>query len=180
MTDKQKGLIPAVQEVFPDSEHRFCVRHLYQNFSGSFKGENLKNQLWACARSTTVTQFNTNMEKMKTLDSKAHAWLEQMPPNTWVKAYFSCFPKCDILLNNSCEVFNNYIREARELPILSMVDKIKGQLMVRFYSKQKELSEKWTSHVCPKIRKKTIEKFRFLQYVLCSSSWQGGFPSPIW
>ena len=29
MTDKKKGLIPAVQEVFPDSEHRFCVRHLY-------------------------------------------------------------------------------------------------------------------------------------------------------
>src|SRR6185312_6903058 len=24
MTDKQKGLIPVVQEVFPDSEHRFC------------------------------------------------------------------------------------------------------------------------------------------------------------
>ena len=31
MTDKQKGLIPVVQEVFPDSEHRFCVRHFYHN-----------------------------------------------------------------------------------------------------------------------------------------------------
>ena len=29
MTDKQKVLIPAVQQVFPDSEHRLCVRHLY-------------------------------------------------------------------------------------------------------------------------------------------------------
>jgi len=78
MTDKQKGLIPTVQEIFPDLEHRFCVRHLYQNFQGSFKGENLKNQLWACARSITVTKFNTNMEMMKSLDPKAHAWLEQM------------------------------------------------------------------------------------------------------
>jgi hypothetical protein len=135
MTDKQKGLIPAVQEVFPNSDHKFCIRHLYQNFSGSFKGENLKNQLWACARSTTMAQFNTNMEKMKTLDSKAHAWLEKMAPNTWVKAYFSCFPKCDTLLNNSCEVFNKYILEARELPIMNMLQKIKGQLMTRFYSK---------------------------------------------
>jgi hypothetical protein len=32
MTDKQKGLIPTVQQVFPDFEHRFCVRHLYSNF----------------------------------------------------------------------------------------------------------------------------------------------------
>jgi hypothetical protein len=32
MTDKQKDLIPAVQQTFHDSEHRFCVRHLYSNF----------------------------------------------------------------------------------------------------------------------------------------------------
>jgi transposase-like protein len=29
MSDKQKGLINAVKKVFPDAEHRFCVRHLY-------------------------------------------------------------------------------------------------------------------------------------------------------
>jgi len=54
-----------------------------------------------------------------------------MAPNTWVRAYFSEFPKCDILLNNNCEVFNKYILEARELPILSMLERIKTQLMTR-------------------------------------------------
>lgn len=126
MIDKQKGLIPAVQDIFLESEHRFCVKHLYKNFQRNFKGENLKNQLWGCVRSTTMTKFNTNLEMMKSLDPKAHAWLEHMPPNTWVKAYFSAFPKCDILLNNSCKVFNKYILEARELPILSMLQKIKA------------------------------------------------------
>ncbi|XP_075515960.1 uncharacterized protein LOC142550788 [Primulina tabacum] len=28
MSDKQKGLIPALESLFPDAEHRFCVRHL--------------------------------------------------------------------------------------------------------------------------------------------------------
>ena len=137
MTDKQKGLIPAVQQVFPEAEHRFCVRHLYQNFQMHFKGENLKNQLWACARSSSVRKWNMNMELMKTLDKYAYDWLEQMPPNTWVRAFFSESPKCDILLNNNCEVFNKYILEARELPILSMLQRIKGQLMTRQYNKQK-------------------------------------------
>jgi len=49
-----QGLIPAVEQVFPEAEHRFCVRHLYSNFQQHFKGETLKNQLWMCARSTTV------------------------------------------------------------------------------------------------------------------------------
>jgi transposase-like protein len=30
ISDKQKGLINAVQKVFPDAEHRFCVRHMIQ------------------------------------------------------------------------------------------------------------------------------------------------------
>jgi transposase-like protein len=104
-----QGLIPAVGQVFPESEHRFCVRHLYSNFQQHFKGENLKNQLWACARSTTIVRWNENMEKMRLPDQKAFEWLEKMPPNTWVRAFFSTYSKCDILLNNSCEVFNKYI-----------------------------------------------------------------------
>ena len=77
-----QGLIPAVGQVFLESEHRFCVRHLYSNFQQHFKGENLKNQLWAWARSTTVVRWNENMDKMKVLDQKAFEWLEKMPPNT--------------------------------------------------------------------------------------------------
>lgn len=152
-----QGLIPAVQQIFPDSEHRFCVRHLYSNFQVHFKGENLKNQLWACARSSSEVEWNANMEEMKSLNQDAYEWLQKMPPKTWVRAYFSEFPKCDILLNNNCEVFNKYILEARELPILSMFEKIKSQLISRHYSKQKEVAEQWHGPICPKIRKKVLK-----------------------
>jgi transposase-like protein len=86
-----QGLIPAVKQVFPDSEHRFCVRHLYSNFHEKFKGETLKNQLWICARSSTEDSFKRNMEAMKALDVDAYEWLANMPPNTWVRAFFPLF-----------------------------------------------------------------------------------------
>ena len=54
------------------------------------------------------------------------------------QSLFQHFPKCDVLLNNNCEVFNKYILEARELPILSMLERIKNQIMTRHYNKQKE------------------------------------------
>jgi len=76
MTDKQKGLIPAVEEIFPESEHRFCVRHLYSNFKDAgFKGEILKNQLWTCARASTVTKWEYHICKMKELNVDAHECL---------------------------------------------------------------------------------------------------------
>ena len=45
MSDKQKGLIKAVQEHLPNSEHRFCVRHMWQNFQQLFEGEVLKTMI---------------------------------------------------------------------------------------------------------------------------------------
>ena len=95
-----------MQEQFLDAEHRFCVRHLYQNIHQIHKGETVKQQLWACAKSTTVTTFDRNMDKLKGDNSRAHAFVEEMAPNSWCRAFFSDFPKCDILLNNTCEAFN--------------------------------------------------------------------------
>ena len=40
--------------------------------------------------------------------------------------------------------------------IISMVDKIKTQIMVRFYNKRKQ-AENWHGSICPKIRK-IVEK----------------------
>jgi len=77
-----------------------------------------------------------------------------MKPNTWVRAFFSTYSKYDILLNNSCEVFNKYILDAREMPILSMLEQVKSQLMTRHYSKEKEVGDMWQGPICPKIRKK--------------------------
>ncbi|KAK8613411.1 hypothetical protein V6N13_101173 [Hibiscus sabdariffa] len=49
MSDKQKGLIEVLLELFPHSQHRKCVRHLYSNFKNvvGFKGKNLKDVLWS-------------------------------------------------------------------------------------------------------------------------------------
>ena len=63
---------------------------------------------------------------MKTLDKDAYERLEKWAPNTWVRAFFSEYPKCDILLNNNCEVFNKYTLDTGELPIHTMLQRIKG------------------------------------------------------
>ena len=54
ISDKQKGLIPAMQTVLPNTEHRMCVRHLYNNFRGQHTGLALKHLLWAAVRATTL------------------------------------------------------------------------------------------------------------------------------
>jgi hypothetical protein len=50
--------------------------------------------------------------------------VEELRPNTWIKAFFNDFPKCDMLLNNHSKVYNSYILEAREMPMLSMLKNV--------------------------------------------------------
>ena len=79
---------------------------MWQNFQQSFKGDILKNQLWKISRSNTVQLYEEGMQEMKLLNVDVHKWLHELEPETWVKAFQSDLPKCDILLNNICEVFN--------------------------------------------------------------------------
>jgi hypothetical protein len=77
---------------------------MWMNFQMLFKDDALKNQLWTCARSSTPMRFEANMEQMKARNPDAFAWLDNLDPKTWVRAFQSDVPKCDILLNNNCEV----------------------------------------------------------------------------
>ena len=64
-------MIPAIEMLFPIVEHRFCVKHIYNNFKLNFKGLELKAALWRCAATTTVREFEKKMQDMKELDKEA-------------------------------------------------------------------------------------------------------------
>ncbi|KAL0395601.1 UNVERIFIED_CONTAM: hypothetical protein Scaly_0008500 [Sesamum calycinum] len=92
ISDKQKGLIPAFESVFPGATNRFCVRHLHNNMkTAGFRGLAFKKTLWNVARATTLHEFNLRMEEMGHLDPKAVDWLSDKPPEHWSRSHFN-FP----------------------------------------------------------------------------------------
>ncbi|KAH9681294.1 SWIM-type domain-containing protein [Citrus sinensis] len=60
MSDRQKGLIHALQDVFPSSETRYCARHVYANFR-KHSAEILREYFWKAARATNKTEFDDAM-----------------------------------------------------------------------------------------------------------------------
>ncbi|VVA34891.1 PREDICTED: transposon Mutator sub-class, partial [Prunus dulcis] len=75
ISDKQKFLVEAFEEVVPNCDHRFCARHLSTNFSLVYKGKILKDAMWRAAFATTVPKFRRAMEVLRTLDGEAYTWL---------------------------------------------------------------------------------------------------------
>ncbi|CAL8998781.1 unnamed protein product [Prunus brigantina] len=54
ISDKQKGLLLAFEQVVPNCDHRFCARHLFSNYSLLFKAKSLRNKFWEASYATTV------------------------------------------------------------------------------------------------------------------------------
>lgn len=92
------------------------------------------------------------MEKMKLIDPAAYQWLASRDPQHWCRAFFSKERKCDILLNNLCEVFNAAILEARDQPIITCMDIIRRYISKRLVAR-KEAAMKWNHEVGPRVFK---------------------------
>ncbi|XP_012836375.1 PREDICTED: uncharacterized protein LOC105957010 [Erythranthe guttata] len=124
-------------------------------------GQAFKSILWKAARATTVNEFSRNMEEMNELDENAFQWLNDKPPQNWSRSHFNTHPRCDMLLNNGCESFNSSILEAREKPIVSMLEWIMEYLMTKLQKNRDRAEKKWSGDLCPKIKKRihnNIEK----------------------
>ncbi|XP_028112499.1 uncharacterized protein LOC114310647 [Camellia sinensis] len=154
ISDKQKGLVLAFEEIMPNVEHRFCMRHIYLNFIVKFKGIELRDLLWKAAAASTMREFEFHMNKLKEMDSeeKAYKWLRKMDPALWTRSHFSSRSRCDTLVNNMCESFNNNILKARDKPIINMLEWIRRKVMHRIQIKKKGM-EKYTCEICPNVVK---------------------------
>ncbi|XP_076886006.1 uncharacterized protein LOC143535709 [Bidens hawaiensis] len=149
ISDRQKGLIPALAQVFPAAEHRFCLRHIHQNMKLKWRGKAFKDCLWACATATTVPDFIEQMEELKKFNIEAYKWLAGIPPQHWSRSHFTGRAQSDVLLNNMCEVLNSKTVDGREKPIISCLEFIREYLMKRIINVMKA-QDKWNGPLTPK------------------------------
>ena len=87
------------------------------------------------------------MKEIEKENIKAYHWLDNLDPATWTRSKFSPRVKCDMLTNNPCESWNKYIVEARNKPILIMLE-MRRMVMKRIQVK-KEVMDKQKCKVSP-------------------------------
>ncbi|KAJ9548454.1 hypothetical protein OSB04_020997 [Centaurea solstitialis] len=141
ISDRQKGILPAIAKVFPAAEHRFCVRHIHENMKLRWKGKAYKDLLWKCATATTVPQFQKEMEELRKFNADTYNWLKEIPPHHWSRSHFTGRAQCDVLLNNMCEVFNRQLVGGRDKPIITALEFCREYLMKRLVIVQKVIDK---------------------------------------
>ncbi|XP_012846546.1 PREDICTED: uncharacterized protein LOC105966532 [Erythranthe guttata] len=181
ISDRQKGLVETINELMPGVEHRFCLRHMYANFKQKYKGKELKDMFWKASSTANMNDWKCAMEDIKKADPPtlvngdegecAFNWLMKANPQNWARSHFSTRAKCDILVNNMNESWNNYILDARDMHIISMLEWIRKALMTRFQVKRAGML-KHNGKIGPNIFKK-LEKIKTASGN-CFPTWSGG------
>ncbi|GJY91262.1 hypothetical protein Tco_0506458 [Tanacetum coccineum] len=94
---------------------KFCVKHIHEIMKSQFKRGVYKDMLWNAARAIIFVDFNKNMSQLKA--------------------------KCNLLLNNICEVVNRQLLDGRDQPIITCLEYIREYLMKMIIVVQKVIAK---------------------------------------
>ncbi|KAL2254516.1 uncharacterized protein LOC105169334 [Sesamum indicum] len=154
LSNGQKGIVDAVKRKFPTSCHAICMKHLTESIGREFKNPRLVQLLWKAAYATTTIGFKEKMLELEEVSSEAVKWLQQYPPSRWALIYFEGSRYGH--LSSNTEEFHQWVLEARELPIIQVIEQIHLKLMAEFEQRCAKCRS-WFSILTPSAEKHIIE-----------------------
>ncbi|XP_021752033.1 uncharacterized protein LOC110717599 [Chenopodium quinoa] len=156
MSDRQKGIDPALDQVWPKVPRRYCARHLCKNFKADYPGILMHKLFWGVTNAYSAFSFKKALQKVQTTAGLgAVKWFKEVGPlERWTRWRFDPQLSSDENTNNFVESFNNTIGVDRCYPILTLLEGIRRIAMVRHASRQ-QLAEQWIDEgICPNIRER--------------------------
>ena len=100
-----------------------------QNFIKRYSGDTF-GRMYPAARAYRTAVFDHHMEKILEADSEVGMYLAQYHHLLWMRCAFNPAIKCDYITNNIAEVFNNWVKDYKDLPVIELADKIREMIMV--------------------------------------------------
>ncbi|MCO5554762.1 hypothetical protein L7F22_008296 [Adiantum nelumboides] len=145
ISDKQKGLLPAVELVFLGCEYAYCMRHLDANLKKKCNNGEFIRLFWVAAYAITVAGYEETIKGMKAISDLATTYLlNTSPPSHWATAHFKG-KRYGHLTSNIAESLNAWLLEARDKPVIAMLDIIRRQLTAWIYARKTEGINAWES-----------------------------------
>ncbi|RXH68404.1 hypothetical protein DVH24_030737 [Malus domestica] len=173
ISDRHKGLLQSVANVFPTSPHGFCIYHIEKNIKTTYPigfGKTFRKKMVQlfknCAYSSTPEVFDVNLQILRKKDGGLiDKFFEDLPKENYSDAFFLGANWYESLVmeqhnveimqysemwSNVAESFNSWIRKERLLPIFQLVESIRVKLMV-MNAERRIAAEKWNSYLCPEM-----------------------------
>jgi len=122
ISDREKGLIKAIQLYAPNAYEAFCCVHLKKNIKDKF-GEEIKELFSKLIFIEKEENFNKILEKIKIKNINAFNYIKNIPSEYWSNYNF-IGKRYDYILSNLAEISNSILIKLREYPIIQLLNSI--------------------------------------------------------
>jgi Transposase, Mutator family len=134
ISDRQKGLIEALQEVFPDNHASFCAIHIARNVERAM-GKNVSKYVIPLAKTFSPMVSEVLLSKVT---AAARHYLEDIPASQWRNTAWledpTLPPRYGIRTSNMSESANSMFEKSRDGSWLYSVDTMLSKMMERIAS----------------------------------------------
>jgi hypothetical protein len=145
-SDACKGLKNVMNNVFPQAEKRECFRNLMQNYVKQFAGS---EHMYPAARAYRREVFDHYFSSVQEIPEVSR-WLVEHHDSLWYRNGFNTAIKCDYVTNNIAEVFNNWIKDWKDLPVCELADKIREEIMELFH-RRRRIGQRLQGRILPSV-----------------------------
>ncbi|KAE8233607.1 hypothetical protein CF326_g1353 [Tilletia indica] len=148
VSDRDKGLLAAVDEELPDVSHAYCCYHLAANLK-KHHGASTQPLFWRCVYATSESEFNRAMDQIRERCKEAADYLcaPEQDHSHWASYAFKN-RRWGLVTSNLAEVANSLLVPIRSLPLLQLLSSIYEHQQEKFYARRME-SQVWQGHITP-------------------------------
>ncbi|CAD5313788.1 unnamed protein product [Arabidopsis thaliana] len=147
-----------LSKVYTQANHAACTVHLWRNIRHLYKPKSLCRLMSEAAQAFHVTDFNRIFLKIQKLNPRCAAYLVDLGFSEWTRVH-SKGRRFNIMDSNICESWNNVIREAREYPLICMLEYIRTTLMDWFATRRAQ-AEDCPTTLAPRVQERVEENYQ--------------------
>lgn len=129
VSDRDKGLIPAVAETFPNAKHSYCSVHIKRNVARHFH-TGLDGLIHIIAKTVLMGEVDLLLEDVKKARPAIAEYLDGIKKEHWISAYFPV-PRYGIVTSNAAESMNSFVDKERLSAHLAIFVRITRKTNVR-------------------------------------------------
>ena len=137
MSDREKGLAKAVDEILPNANHSHCCQHIAANIQSRF-GITCRKLFWAAVYARTKGDFDTAIDALLKESRPAASYLLSIPVETWACHAFPV-PRYGHITSNIIESLNGTWKHLRHLPPLRLLSGIWSSVMETFCERRERV-----------------------------------------
>ncbi|KAL6350436.1 hypothetical protein AAG906_004387 [Vitis piasezkii] len=137
VSDRHGSIEKTVQKLYPHASHGLCTYHLGQNLKTKFKKVVVHKLFHDVAHAYRMSDFDTIFGQLEMISPTAAKYLVDVGVNRWARSH-SNGKRYNIMTTGIIECMNVVLKDARDLPIVRMVEELRNLLQIWFSNRQQQ------------------------------------------